>query len=55
MYDGDIIFTMATGHVEADMTVLGLLAARTMERAVVSAVEKAQPLLGLKCRADLKG
>jgi L-aminopeptidase/D-esterase-like protein len=54
MYDGDTIFTMATGHVEVDVSVLGLLAARIMERAVVSAVEKAQPLLGLKCRADLK-
>jgi L-aminopeptidase/D-esterase-like protein len=54
MYDGDTIFTMATGHVEADVSVLGLLAARIMERAVVSAVERARPLLGLKCRADLK-
>lgn len=54
MYDGDTIFTMATGHIEADVSVLGLLAARIMERAVVSAVEKAQPLLGLKCRADLR-
>jgi L-aminopeptidase/D-esterase-like protein len=53
MYDGDIIFTMATWHVEADVSVLGLLAARIMERAVVSVVEKARPLLGLKCRADL--
>jgi L-aminopeptidase/D-esterase-like protein len=53
MYDGDTIFTMATGHIEADVSVLGLLAARTMERAVVSAVEKARPLMGLRCRTDL--
>jgi L-aminopeptidase/D-esterase-like protein len=55
MYDGDTIFTMATGHVEADLSVLGLLSARVMERAVVSAVKKAHPLFGLKCWADLKG
>ncbi len=54
MYDGDTIFTMATGHVKADLSVLGLLSARIMERAVVSAVTKAGPAFGLKCRADIK-
>jgi L-aminopeptidase/D-esterase-like protein len=55
MFDGDTIFTMATGHVEADLSVLGLLSARVMERAVISAVKKAHPLFGLKCWADLEG
>lgn len=54
MYDGDTIFTMATGHVKADLSVLGLLSARVMERAVVSAVTKAGPAFGLKCLKDLK-
>ena len=54
MFDGDTIYTMATGHVEADVSVLGLLSARLMERAVVSAVKKAQPLFGLKCFADME-
>jgi len=53
MYDGDTIFTMATGRVEADMSVLGLLAARTMERAVVSAVKSARGLFGLPGYADI--
>ena len=53
MFDGDTIFTMATGHVDADLSVLGLLAARVMEKAVISAVKKARPLFGLKCLADL--
>lgn len=53
MFDGDTIFTLATGHVEADVSVLGLLAARAMERAVVAAIRKATPLFGLKCLADL--
>jgi L-aminopeptidase/D-esterase-like protein len=54
MVDGDSIFTLATGHVDADLSVLGLLAARVMERAVVSAVKKASPLFGLKCFTDLE-
>jgi L-aminopeptidase/D-esterase-like protein len=55
MYDGDTIFTMATGCVAADLSVLGLLAARVMERAVVSAVRSASSLAGLPCHADMKG
>jgi L-aminopeptidase/D-esterase-like protein len=54
MYDGDSIFAMATGHVEADLSVLGLLSARVVERAIVSAVKKARPLFGHKCWADLQ-
>ena len=55
MFDGDTIFTLATGHVEADLSVLGLLSARVMERAVVSAIKNTGPLFGLKCFADLGG
>ncbi len=55
MFDGDTIFTLGTGFVEADLSVLGLLAARVMEKAVISAVKKAQPLFGLKCWTDLEG
>jgi L-aminopeptidase/D-esterase-like protein len=53
MFDGDTIFAMATGQVEADLTVIGLLAARVVERSVVAAVMNAGPLCGLKCHADL--
>jgi L-aminopeptidase/D-esterase-like protein len=55
MFDGDTIFTMATGEIEADLNVVGLLAARTMERAVVSAVLNATPLCGLPCSSDIQG
>jgi L-aminopeptidase/D-esterase-like protein len=54
MYDGDTIFAMSTGTVEADLTVVGFLAARAMERAVVAAVKNTKSLCGLKCYADLK-
>jgi L-aminopeptidase/D-esterase-like protein len=54
MFDGDTIFAMSTGSIEADLTVAGFLAARAMERAVIAAVKNAGSLCGLKCYADLK-
>jgi L-aminopeptidase/D-esterase-like protein len=54
MYDGDTIFAMSTGCVEADVSVVGLLAARVMERAVIAAVKNAKSLCGLKCYSDLR-
>jgi L-aminopeptidase/D-esterase-like protein len=54
LYDGDTIFSMSTGGVEADLSVVGLLAARVMERAVIAAVKNAEPLCGLKCHGDLE-
>lgn len=53
MVDGDTIFTMATGDIEADINVVGLLAAKVMEQAVLRAVKQADSLAGLKCYADL--
>lgn len=38
-FDGDSIFTMATGDIEADVNAVGMLAAITMEKAVVRAVK----------------
>jgi len=55
MFDGDTIFAMATGHVEADLSVVGLLSARVMERAVVAAVKNARTLCGAKAYCDLRG
>jgi len=55
MVDGDTIFALATGVTDADPNVTGLLAARVMERAVVTAVTETAPLCGLKCWADLSG
>ncbi len=55
MYDGDTIFTMATGEVEADTNVVGLLSARVMEQAVLRAVKTPAGLAGYKCHADLQG
>ena len=48
MYDGDTIFAMSTGNIEAELSVVGFLAARVMERAVITAIKKASPLCGVR-------
>ena len=53
MFDGDTIFAMATGPVDADLNVAGFLSARVMEQAVIRAVKKASPLWGFKCSKDV--
>jgi len=53
MYDGDTIFAMSTGSIEAELSVVGFLAARVMERAVINAVKQATSLCGIKsCKFD---
>ena len=54
MYDGDAIFAMSTGDVSADLSVVGFLAARAMERAVIAAVTTAGSLCGIRSYQDLK-
>ena len=54
MFDGDTIFAISTGRVDADTSVVGLLSARTMEKAVIRAIKQASSLCGFKCHADLK-
>ncbi|MCF8146528.1 MAG: P1 family peptidase [Deltaproteobacteria bacterium] len=55
MFDGDTIFALATGRVDADVSVVGMLAARVVEQAVVRAVKKATSLCGLKAYSDIAG
>ena len=47
MHDGDTIFCLATGSADADVTVVGSLAAEAMARAIVSAVMHADSAYGL--------
>ncbi|MBI6875507.1 P1 family peptidase [Clostridium aciditolerans] len=53
IFDGDTIFTMATGKVEADINVVGLLAAKVVEQAVVRAVKNAEGIFGYKAYKDM--
>lgn len=54
LFDGDTIFTMATGQVEADINVIGFLGAKVMERAIVNAIKAADSAFGIKAYKDLK-
>jgi L-aminopeptidase/D-esterase-like protein len=48
MLDGDVIFTLATGDsLISDVNLIGLMAAETVERAILRAVEQATGLPGL--------
>lgn len=53
MFDGDTIFALSAGTVTADINVVGLLAARVMEQAVINAVTKAASLAGFKSYGDI--
>ena len=46
MYDSDTIFAMSAGNIEADLSVVGLLAARVMERAVIAAEKMPDRFVG---------
>ena len=54
MWDGDTIFLLATGEVEVDVNVVGILGARTMARAIANAVLYAEPAYGLPAARSLK-
>lgn len=52
-FDGDTIFTMATGRVKADPDVVGILAVRSVEGAILRAVKSAESLAGYPAYRDL--
>ena len=53
MFDGDTIFCMATGEVEAGVNVVGAIAAEVMARAIVKAIKNTESLFKLKSYKDL--
>ena len=53
MFDGDTIFCMATGEVEAGVNIVGAIAAEVMARAIVKAVKNTESLFKLKSYQDL--
>lgn len=54
IYDGDTIFALSTGDVEADLSVVGMLAADVMGKAVVRAIKSAETLHGIKSYKELQ-
>lgn len=54
MLDGDTIFALATGEVNADVNIVGAFAAEVFSKAVVRAVRTAEPAAGLPCASEVK-
>lgn len=54
LLDGDTIFTLAVGSVEADVSAIGALAAKVIEQAVLAAVRSADSLAGFPCWRDIQ-
>ncbi len=54
MVDGDTIFALSTGDLEAELNTLGALAARAVEEAVADAVRSAAGGYGFPSAADIK-
>lgn len=53
MYDGDTIFSVATGEVEASVDLIGTLSADVLAAAVIRAVRQAEPARGLPSCSSL--
>lgn len=53
MSDGDTLFTMATGEVEASMNLIEVMAVKAVEKAIVSAIKTATSVEGIVCYKDL--
>ncbi len=52
--DGDTIFTMASGEVQASVDQVGILATEAMGRAILSAVRHATSAYGLRAACDVR-
>lgn len=53
MFDGDTLFALATGSIEADVNTVGAYAAEVMAEAIVRAVKTAEGIAGLPAWRDL--
>ena len=53
MFDGDTIFCSATNEAEAEVNLVGILAAEVMVQAVIKAVKNTESLYGLPSHSDL--
>lgn len=51
--DGDTLFVMATGTVEVDPTIVGMLATKVVTEAIVNAVKMAKSVANFPAYQDL--
>jgi L-aminopeptidase/D-esterase-like protein len=55
MYDGDTIFALSTGEVEADVTIVGVFGAEVMAEAIRNGVRAASSLAGVRAWDEFDG
>ena len=53
MNDGDTIYALSAGNLEADINVVGTLASRVMKQAVLNAVLHTESFHGLPAAKDM--
>ena len=53
--DGDSIYAMSIGDIIADINVVGTLAVRVMEQAIMNAIKHTRPCYGLKASSNFIG
>ncbi|MDU6115461.1 MAG: P1 family peptidase [Paeniclostridium sordellii] len=53
-HDGDTIFTLSTGEIEADITLLGSLATEVVEKSVINAVKNAKAVKNIPSYNEIK-
>jgi len=53
MFDGDTVFAVGTGGARVPIDVIGALAAKVMERAIIKAVKSAESISGIMAYNDL--
>ena len=52
-HDGDTIFTISTGEIEADITLVGSLAVEVVEKSIINAVKKADSVENIMAYKDI--
>ncbi|WP_071026917.1 P1 family peptidase [Peptoniphilus raoultii] len=54
MFDGDTIFTAASGKVKADISLVGMMAAKSISRSIANAIYASKSSYGLYAHEDIK-
>ncbi len=54
IFDGDTVFTLSTGEIDANFDSIGILAARAVEAAIIDGVKSAESLHGFVSYKDLR-
>ncbi len=53
LWDGDTVFALATGEIEVEPSMVGVIAQEVLAQAVVRAVKTARSVLDLRCSQDI--